>query len=100
MNIHFTGCPHSCAQQYCGDIGFVGAKLADGSEGYHVVLGGGMDHEQGIGREIFRGVAATEVNRLVENLLLTFEKKKSRGETFVEWARRHSVKELQELLSA
>ena len=100
VNVHFTGCPHSCAQHYCGDVGFVGAKLADGSEGYHVVVGGGMDHEQGIGREIFRGVPATEVNRLVENLLQTFEKKKNRGETFVEWTRRHSVKELQELLSA
>ena len=58
VNIHFTGCPHSCAQHYCGDIGLVGAKLADGSEGYHVVLGGGMDHEQGIAREIFKGVRA------------------------------------------
>ncbi|MEO5961562.1 MAG: NirA family protein, partial [Opitutaceae bacterium] len=54
MNIHFTGCPHSCAQHYCGDLGFVGVKLADGAEGYHLVVGGGMDHEQGIARELFR----------------------------------------------
>jgi len=100
VNLHFTGCPHSCAQHYCGDIGFVGAKLADGSEGYHVVLGGGMDHEQGIAREIFKGIRATEVNPLVEKILTTYETKKNRGETFVEWSRRHSVKELQELLSA
>jgi ferredoxin-nitrite reductase len=100
VNIHFTGCPHSCAQHYCGDLGFVGAKLGDGTEGYHVVLGGGMDHEQGIGREIFRGVRAAEVNALVEKVLLTFEAHKQRGETFVEWSRRHSVKQLQELLSA
>jgi ferredoxin-nitrite reductase len=59
-----------------------------------------MDHEQGIGREIFRGVRAVEINALVEKVLLTFEAKKNRGETFVEWARRHSVKELQEFLSA
>jgi ferredoxin-nitrite reductase len=100
INLHFTGCPHSCAQHYCGDIGFVGAKLADGSEGYHVVLGGGMDHEQGIGREIFRGVRASEVNALVEKVLITFEAKKNRGETFVQWTRRHSPKELQEFFSA
>ncbi|MGH7956607.1 MAG: NirA family protein [Opitutaceae bacterium] len=100
VNIHFTGCPHSCAQHYCGDIGLVGAKLADGTEGYHVVLGGGMDHEQGIAREIFRGVRAGEINALAEKVLLTFEAKKNRGETFVEWTRRHSVKQLQELLSA
>jgi ferredoxin-nitrite reductase len=99
VNIHFTGCPHSCAQHYCGDLGFVGAKLADGSEGYHVVLGGGMDHEQAIGREIFRGVRATEVNALVEKILVTYEAKKNRGETFAEWTRRHTEKELQEFLS-
>lgn len=98
-NIHFTGCPHSCAQHYCGDVGLVGAKLGDGSEGYHIVLGGGMDHEQGIAREIFRGVRATEVNGLVEKIFAVFEGKKSSGETFVQWTRRHSVKELQEFFS-
>jgi ferredoxin-nitrite reductase len=100
VNIHFTGCPHSCAQHYCGDLGLVGARLADGSEGYHVVLGGGMDHEQGIGREVFRGVRATEINPLVEKVLVTYETKKDRGETFAQWTRRHSLKELQEFLSA
>ncbi len=99
VNVHFTGCPHSCAQHYCGDIGLVGAKLADGAEGYHVVLGGGMDHEQGIAREIFKGVRASEVNALVEKVLVTYEAKKQRGESFVQWTRRHSVKELQEFLS-
>ena len=100
VNIHFTGCPHSCAQHYCGDIGLVGAKLADGAEGYHIVLGGGMDHEKGIAREIFRGVRATEVNALLTSVLSAYAAKKTVGETFVQWTRRHSVKELQELLSA
>jgi ferredoxin-nitrite reductase len=100
VNIHFTGCAHSCAQHYCGDLGFISTKLADGAEGYHVVLGGGMDHEQGIAREIFRGVHATELNALVEKILVTYEAKKSRGETFVQWSRRHAVKELQEIFSA
>lgn len=99
VNIHFTGCPNSCAQHYCGDLGFVGAKLADGSEGYHLVIGGGMDHEQGIARELFRGLRATEVNPLVEKILLTYTAQKNRGESFVEWTRRHSVKELQEKFS-
>lgn len=99
INIHFTGCPNSCAQHYCGDIGFLGAKLADGSEGYHVTLGGGMGDEQGIGREVFRGVRAEEVPGLTDKILRTYEEKKSAGETFVQWTRRHSMKELQELLS-
>ena len=99
VNFHFTGCPHSCAQHYCGDIGFVGVKLADGSEGYHVVIGGGMGNEQGVAREIFRGVRTDEVPSLVEKILGVYETKKKPGETFVEWTRRHPMKELQELLS-
>lgn len=99
INIHFTGCPHSCAQHYCGDIGFLGAKLADGSEGYHVVVGGGMGDEQGIARELARGVRASEVPALVEKIVKAYEAGKARGETFVQWARRLPVKELQEKLS-
>ncbi|MDQ5979137.1 MAG: ferredoxin-nitrite reductase, partial [Verrucomicrobiota bacterium] len=30
VNIHFTGCNHSCAQHYCGDIGAIATKLTDG----------------------------------------------------------------------
>jgi ferredoxin-nitrite reductase len=100
VNIHFTGCPNSCAQHYAGDIGFVGSKLPDGAEGYNVVLGGGMDNEQGIARELFKGIRATEVPALVEKILVTFSGKKTRGETFVQWSRRHSLKELQEFLSS
>jgi len=100
VNIHLTGCPNSCAQHYCGDIGGVGTKLTDGREGYHVVLGGGMDHEQGIAREIFRGVGADELPALVEKILVTYRDRRAAGETFVQWSRRHSVKEIQELLSS
>ena len=100
VNLHFTGCPHSCAQHYCGDIGYLGAKLPDGAEGYHIVLGGGMGHEQGIGREVFRGVRAAEIPQLTEKILRTYDAKKMPGESFVQWTRRHSVGELQVLLSA
>ncbi len=100
VNIHFTGCAHSCAQHYCGDVGLVGAKLGDGTEGYHVVLGGGMDQEQGIAHEIFRGVRASEVNTVVERCFTVFDARKQRGESFVQWTRRHSVKELQEMFSS
>jgi ferredoxin-nitrite reductase len=100
VNIHFTGCAHSCAQHYCGDVGFIATKLPDGAEGYHLVLGGGMDNEQGIGREVFRSLRATEVNSVVDRVLTTYEQQKQRGETFVAWSRRHSLKELQEKLSA
>jgi ferredoxin-nitrite reductase len=99
VNIHLTGCNHSCAQHYCGDIGGIATKLTDGREGYHVVLGGGMDHEQGIAREIFRGVGHDELPALVEKVLITYRDRRNEGETFVQWSRRHSVKEIQEMLS-
>ena len=99
MNIHVTGCAHSCAQHYCGDIGLVSTKLADGSEGYHLVVGGGMDHEQGMGRELLRGVRAEELPATVTKLLSDYVARCASGETYVQWARRHSVKELQEFYS-
>jgi ferredoxin-nitrite reductase len=99
VNIHLTGCPNSCAQHYCGDIGGVSTKLADGREGYNIVLGGGMGDEQGIARAIFHGVAAEELNSLIPKILATYQSTHTTGETFVQWARRHSVKELQEMLS-
>ncbi len=100
VNVHLTGCPHSCAQHYCGDIGGVATKLADGREGYHVVLGGGMDQEQGIAREIFRNVAADDLPALVARTLATFAARRTGDETFVQWSRRHSVDELKTLLTA
>lgn len=100
VNLHFTGCPHSCAQHYCGDIGYVGAKLSDNTEAYHIVLGGGMGHEQGIAREVFRGIRATEVPELTGKILRIYEGKKLSGESFAQWTRRHTVGELQVLFSA
>ncbi len=99
VNIHLTGCPHSCAQHYCGDLGGVATKLPDGREGYHVVLGGGMDQEQGIAREIFRNVAATDLPALVSRTLATFAARRTGDETFVQWSRRRSVDELKQLLT-
>ncbi|MFA6961910.1 MAG: NirA family protein [Opitutaceae bacterium] len=99
VNIHVTGCANSCAQHYCGDIGFISTKLQDGSEGYHMVLGGGMDQEQGIAREIFKGVRNAEILEVVVKVLSTWQTKRTSGETFVEWTRRHEVKQIQEFLS-
>jgi len=99
VNIHVTGCAHSCAQHYAGDIGFISTKLADGGQGYHMVLGGGMDQEQGIAREIFKGLRATELLDVVVKVLSTWQNSRRGGESFVAWTRRHEVKQLQELLS-
>ena len=103
INIHLTGCPNSCAQHYMGDIGLLGAKVNQGGdtvEGYHVVLGGGFGEKQAVAREIFRGVAFNELPTLLEHVLKVYLAKRDRGESFVDFTRRHSVKELQELFSS
>ena len=48
VNIHLTGCHHSCAQHYIGDIGLIATRVAvapdseDTVEGFHVHVGGGF----------------------------------------------------------
>ena len=102
INMHLTGCPNSCAQHYLGDIGLLGAKVKQGGdtvEGYHVVMGGGFGDKQAVAREIFRGVPFNELTGLLEYVLKTYLSKRKSGESFVEFTRRHSVKELQEIFS-
>ncbi len=96
LNIHLTGCPHSCAQHYIGDIGLLGVKTPLG-EGYNVVLGGGWGSEQGIGQEVFRGISFQELPALLENVLRVYLERRQPGEAFHEFVRRHDLKTLQEM---
>ncbi len=58
VNVHFTGCAHSCAQHFMGDIGLLGTKVkSESGEGYHITVGGGFGENRKIGRQIFSGVA-------------------------------------------
>src|SRR5207249_8297630 len=63
VNIHLTGCHHSCAQHYIGDIGLLACKVqasedADAIEGYHILVGGGFGPDAALAREIYRDVKA------------------------------------------
>jgi ferredoxin-nitrite reductase len=102
INIHFTGCPNSCAQHYVGDIGLLGTKVTlsgEAVEAYHVSLGGGFGAEQAIAREIFRGIPYSALLPLLERILVTFVAKRAPGESFSEFTRRHEVRALQEMFS-
>jgi ferredoxin-nitrite reductase len=102
INIHLTGCPHSCAQHYCGDIGLLGVKVTDNGEqveGYNIAFGGGVDQDQGIAKEVFKGIPFYKVPTLLERVLHVYIEKRKSGESFVSFTRRHEVKELQELFS-
>jgi len=102
INIHLTGCPHSCAQHYIGDIGLLGAKVTQNGEsleGYHVILGGRASGGSLIGRQVFHGIPFRELPALLERVLRTYLEKRNAGEDFVAFTARHEVKELQELFS-
>jgi ferredoxin-nitrite reductase len=100
VNIHLTGCPHSCAQHFIGDIGLLGTKVTVGEEtveGYHVFVGGGYGARREIGREVLRDVAAADAPRVVEAMLRTYLEQRERDEGLADFARRHSTERLKEL---
>lgn len=102
LNIHLTGCPHSCAQHYIGDIGLLGAKVAAGEdrevEGYHLFVGGGFGERRELAREILRDVAAEALPATIERLLRAYVAQRvSRDETFQAFTKRHSVEALRAL---
>lgn len=104
VNIHLTGCPHSCAQHYIGDIGLLGTKVAVGEqlvEGYHVFVGGGYGERREIGRQIAASVAAGDLPPLVEQLLLAWQAQRASPEqNFQAWVRTRSLADLQAIAQA
>jgi ferredoxin-nitrite reductase len=94
INIHVTGCPHSCAQHYIGDIGLLGTKV-DGEEGYQVNIGGGSDQDQGLARELIPSIRLADLTPVIDKLFQAFEQHRtSEQETFLSFTRRHSIEEL------
>jgi ferredoxin-nitrite reductase len=100
INIHLTGCPHSCAQHFIGDIGLLGAKVGpEMIEGYHLFVGGAYGARQEIGREILRDIPAADVPRVIESLLRGYVGGRAGGdESFTDFVRRHSTEELRALV--
>ena len=103
VNIHLTGCHHSCAQHYIGDIGLLGAKVAvDASgeetvEGYHVYVGGGFGADPAIGRELRRDVKADDVPALIERMLKAYlDRRESPAESFQAFTARHSDRRIED----
>jgi len=110
INIHLTGCHHSCAQHYVGDIGLLACKVersdsnaeGDSVEGYHVYIGGGAAStaEQAMAREYARDVVFDALPAMLEKLLGAWlAHRAAPTETFFEFCRRHEVEALHELAS-
>jgi ferredoxin-nitrite reductase len=105
VNIHLTGCHHSCAQHYVGDIGLLAQKIDRGEEsveGYHVYIGGGAaaTGEQAMAREYAPSVAFDDLPALIERLLATWlAHRQTPTESFFEFCRRREIAALRELAS-
>jgi len=100
LNIHLTGCPHSCAQHYIGDIGLLGVRVPEGEdtvEGYAVSVGGGAGAQRRIGREIWPAIPAAQLPERIATMLRAYLAERRPTESFQDFADRHSVDELKRL---
>ena len=97
VNIHLTGCHHSCAQHFVSEIGLLACKVqenedAEPVEGYHILIGGGFGPYAALGREIYRDVKADDAPKTIEGLLKAYlAHRASREESFIDFARRHEI---------
>ena len=94
INLHVTGCHHSCAQHYIGDIGLMGVKIA-GEEGYQVLIGGGADSDHNLGRELISAIRFTDLPRKLEGLFASYVANREDDETFLNFTQRHDIATLQ-----
>ena len=97
INIHATGCSHSCAQHYIGDIGLLGAATAEGEEAFQVYLGGGSDNDQGLARHLVGPVPVNDLPGFLEGVIGAYLERRDDGERFLDFTRRHSEEELREI---
>lgn len=106
VNIHLTGCHHSCAQHFISEIGLLACKVqtsddGDAVEGYHVFVGGGFGPHAALGRELYRDVKAEGAPKTVERMLKAYlAHRATRDETFITFARRHDIDALKALVEA
>ena len=99
VNVHLTGCHHSCAQHYIGDIGLLAAKVSVSEdaevEGYHLYLGGGHGADRALAREVLRDIKAERVPAVIERLLAAYlVHRRGPDEPFHAFAQRQTVEAL------
>jgi ferredoxin-nitrite reductase len=106
VNIHLTGCHHSCAQHYISEIGLLACKVetsqeGDAVEGYHILAGGGFGPDATLGRELYRDVKAEDAPATIERMLKAYlAHRASPQENFLAFANRHEVDALKAMFAA
>jgi ferredoxin-nitrite reductase len=101
INIHITGCHHSCAQHYAADIGLLATKIEqddDMVEGYDLLIGGGAGPDQRLGRLVRPKVITGDLPPMILALLTAWQSERAGpGETFQAFTARHTEAELDAL---
>ena len=105
VNIHLTGCHHSCAQHYIGDIGLIGARVSinedgDTVDGYHLLVGGGFGPDAMLARDIYKDMKAEDAPRTVERMLKGYLAHRDGTETFLTFSKRHEIDALKQMFDA
>ena len=93
LNIHLTGCHHSCAQHYVADIGLLATKVEQGDEmieGYDLLVGGGAGAHQSLGRLVRKSVPFAHLPPLILSLLTAWTEQRDPSEDFQSWTTRQS----------
>jgi ferredoxin-nitrite reductase len=104
VNIHLTGCHHSCAQHYIGDIGLIGAKVPVGDDGdsvhgYNILVGGGFGTDGAMARELLPNVKAEDAPAAVEAILKAYlAHRAGPDESFQAFTARHEAAALARLV--
>ena len=107
VNIHLTGCHHSCAQHYIGDIGLIACRVPvepdseDTIDGFHILVGGGFGPDAAIARELLQSVAAADCPALILRLLKVYMAKRAdAAEPFTAFAQRVDTETLRTYVQA
>lgn len=102
VNIHLTGCHHSCAQHYIGDIGLIACKVMTEDadlEGYDIVLGGDYGARAALAEPFWAGITAEATPVIIEQLLLCYlDKRTGVEESFRDFVARITLETLKSLV--
>jgi ferredoxin-nitrite reductase len=102
VNIHVTGCPHSCAQHLAADIGLVGTGIDVAGirqDGFHLLVGGTTGHAPAIAVPLRNSVPASEIPSLVRHLVGRWLERREGTETFSGFCARHDPATLSQIFA-
>ncbi|MDX1929957.1 MAG: NirA family protein [Pirellulaceae bacterium] len=92
VNIHLTGCHHSCAQHALGDIGLIATKVEieeEMVEGYHILVGGRTGIDSQIGWLLCESIPFTDVPATVATIIQHYLEHRVGTSSFSEFAASH-----------